>query len=81
MSTSEIKINLVDSYFLLLKNLSPDHKLELISRLSKSMATSDSKSDQSWKSLYGAMVLDQPVDDFVDGLKRDRHFIRKSIEL
>jgi hypothetical protein len=81
MIPSEIKINLVDSYFMLLKNLSPDHKLELISLLSKSITTSDIKNDQSWKSLYGAMELDQPVEDFIDELKKERHFNRKPIEL
>lgn len=37
MKTADINKNLVDSYFLLLKDLSPDNKLELIARLSKSM--------------------------------------------
>lgn len=37
MKTADINKNLVDSYFMLLKNLSPDNKLELIACLSKSM--------------------------------------------
>lgn len=37
MKTVDINTNLIDSYFSVLKNLSPDSKLELIARLSKSM--------------------------------------------
>jgi hypothetical protein len=81
MNTSDINTNLIDSYYLLLKNLSPNNKLELIARLSKSMTTAKKVKDDSWKSLFGALVLDQSVDEFVKGLKKDRKFSRKSIDL
>ena len=81
MNTVDENTNLVDSYYVLLKNLSPDNKLELIVRLSKSMTSTKKTKDDSWKSLFGALVLDQPVDEFVEGLKKDRHFNRKSVEL
>ncbi|MBN8858010.1 MAG: hypothetical protein J0H29_06460 [Sphingobacteriales bacterium] len=81
MKNSEINTNLVDSYYVLLRNLSPDNKLELIARLSKSMKTTKKAKDNSWKSLFGALILDQSADDFVAELKRDRKFSRKSIDL
>ena len=81
MTTGNVNVNLIDNYFLLLKNLSPDNKLDLIARLSKSLKTTESVADNSWKKLFGAMVLDQSVDNFVDELKRDRKFSRKSIEI
>ncbi len=81
MKTTEINTNLIDSYFTLLKSLSPNNKLELISRLSKSMKTTRKTKDMSWKSLFGAMELDQSVDDFVKDLKNERKFTRKSIDL
>ncbi len=81
MKTTEINTNLIDSYFTLLKSLSPNNKLELISRLSKSMKTSRKNKDMSWKSLFGAMELDQSVEDFVEDLKNERKFTRKSIDL
>ena len=37
MKTADINTKLIDNYFSLLKDLSPDGKLELIARLSKSM--------------------------------------------
>lgn len=81
MNTADINTALIDSYFLLLKSLSPNSKLELIARLSKSMKTTKTTKDNSWKSLFGALVLDQSADEFVEELKKDRKFIRKSIDL
>ena len=80
MKSAEINTNLIDSYYTLLKSLSVDNKLELISRLSKSMKTTKKTKDNSWKSLFGSLELDQPVEDFVAELKKDRTFSRKSIE-
>jgi len=81
MKTADIDTNLIDSYFMLLKSLSPNNKLELIAKLSKSMKTTKKAKDVSWKSLFGALELDQPADDFVEDLKKDRKFSRKSIDL
>ncbi len=81
MKTADINTNLVDSYYLLLKNLSSNNKLELIARLSKSMTTTKKAKDKSWKSLFGALDLDQSSEEFVEGLKKDRKFSRKSVDL
>ncbi len=81
MKTTDLNVNLIDSYFTLLKSLSPNNKLELIAKLSKSMKTTTKTEDTSWKSLFGAFELDQSVDDFVADLKKDRKFSRKSIDL
>lgn len=78
---TETDTNLIDSYYMLLKNLSQDDKLELIGRLSKSMTSTKKAKDNSWKSLFGALILDQSADEFVEGLKKDRNFIRKSVDL
>ena len=81
MKTTGHNTHMLDSYYRLLENLSADHKLELISRLSRSMKSSKRSSGDSWKKLYGALLLDQPADEFIEGLKRDRCFTRKSIDL
>ena len=81
MNTADINTALIDSYFSLLKSLSPNNKLELIARLSKSMKTTKKTKDNSWKSLFGSLVLDQSADEFIEELKKDRKFIRKSIDL
>lgn len=81
MKTADINTNLIDSYFTLLKGLSPNNKLELIAKLSNSMKTTNKKKDISWKSLFGALELDQSADQFITDLKKDRKFSRKSIDL
>ncbi len=81
MKTADINTDLVDSYLTLLKSLSPNNKLELIARLSKSMKTTRKAQDNSWKSLFGAWELDQSADDFIEELKKDRNFSRKSVDL
>lgn len=81
MKNAEINTNLVDSYFVLLKNLSSENKLELIARLSKSISTSKQTKDKNWKALFGSFVLDQSVEEFIEDLKKDRKFSRKPVEL
>lgn len=81
MKSVDINASLIDSYFMLLKSLSPNNKLELIAKLSNSMKTTQKTKDVSWKSLFGFLKLDQSADEFVESLKNDRKFIRKSIDL
>ena len=81
MKTADLNTNLIDSYFMLLKSLSPNNKLELIAKLSKSLKTTKKAKDITWKSLFGAFELDQSADNFVDDLKKDRKFSRKSFDL
>jgi len=84
MKTTDININLVDSYYTLLKNLSPNNKLELIARLSKSMkTTAKKKEDTSWEALFGSWELDgnHSADEIVEELKKARNFTRKREKL
>ncbi|MFC1226551.1 hypothetical protein ACFE6N_22290 [Pedobacter sp. BG31] len=82
MKTADININLIDSYFTLLKSLSPDNKLELIARLSKSMKTTKKKEKEiSLDALYGSWESDQTADELVAELKAARNFTRKREEL
>jgi hypothetical protein len=45
------------------------------------MKTTKTKKDTSWESLFGSWELDQSVDEFIDELKKDRIFNRKSIDI
>ena len=81
MRSSDINANLVDCYYALLKNLSPNNKLELIAQLTKSIKKIKKIKDNSWKSLFGALVLEEPAEKFVDQMKKDRQFSRKSVDL
>lgn len=81
MGASDVNINLVDSYYTLLKNLSPNNKLELIAKLSKSMKTTKAKKEVSLSSLYGSWVSEQSADELVAELKKARNFNRQREEL
>ncbi|SFA58545.1 hypothetical protein SAMN04488511_119100 [Pedobacter suwonensis] len=82
MKTADININLIDSYFTLLKSLSTDNKLELIARLSESMKTTERKEKEiSLDALYGSWDSDQTADELVAELKAARNFTRKRVAL
>lgn len=80
MDIADSNTTLINSYFTLLKSLSANNKLELISKLSKSLKTEHKEKNNSWKLLFGALEIDQSSDEFVESLKKDRNFNRKTIE-
>ncbi|WP_177191968.1 hypothetical protein [Parafilimonas terrae] len=45
------------------------------------MKTTKKAKDNSWKALFGALVIDQSADEFVEELKKERKFSRKEIDL
>lgn len=77
MKGTDLNINLIETYFGLLKNLSADSKLELIAKLSNSMKTTKRTKDDSLKSLYGAFISKQSADEIINDLKQARTFNRK----
>lgn len=82
MGSTNLNKDLVDSYYMMLKGLSQNNKLELIARLSESMKTvKKNKVDMSWEDLFGAWELDQPTDEFLEDLKQSRNFSRNREEI
>ena len=82
MKTADLNTTLIDSYYTLLKSLSPNNKLELIARLSKSMKTSKKREKEiSLESLYGSWESDETADELIAELKSARHFTRNREEL
>ena len=81
MKAANLKFNLIDSYLGLLENLSPDNKLELISKLSDSLKSSkkptEKPSDKSLDDLSGAFIFDKSSDDLIKELKESRNFNRQ----
>ena len=80
MKATDLNINLIETYFGLLKNLSADSKLELIAKLSNSMKTTKRTKDDSLKSLYGAFISKQSADEIINDIKQARTFNRKRAE-
>ena len=81
MKTADLNLNLIESYYGLLKNLSADNKLELIAKLSNSMKTAKPAKNESLKSLYGAFVSNQSADEIINDIKKARTFKHKRAAL
>ena len=73
-------INIADNYWGLIKNLSVDVRLELISRISNSLKSDISveKAD-SWKLLFGAFESSLSADEIIEDLRKSR-FTNREIE-
>ncbi len=70
---------IADNYFGMIKNLSPDIKLELISRISDSLREPSSQENDSWKKLFGAYDSKQTAEEIIDDLEKSR-FTNRQIE-
>ncbi len=81
MKASDLNFNLIKTYFDLLKNLSPDSKLELIAKLLNSIKNPKHSKNGSLKSLYGAFISKKSADDLIREIKQSRTFNRKAEEL
>jgi hypothetical protein len=78
MQTIDINKKLVDSYLELLKNLSPNSKLDLISGLSNSLKSDKKNKISSLKSLTGDFIPEKTADQIIADLKKARNFTRKN---
>jgi hypothetical protein len=74
--------DIVDNYWGMIKNLSADVRLELISRISNSLKSDKAieKSD-SWKQLFGAFEPSQSADELIEDLRKSRYTNREIEEL
>ena len=81
MKAAELNFNLIDSYLGLLKSLSPENRLELISRLSDSLKGSKKPTKKSLSELYGAFKTRKSADEVIIDLNRNRHFSRQTEQL
>jgi hypothetical protein len=78
MEAADFKFNLIDSYLGLLRSLSPENKLELISKLSDSLKGSRKPTRKSISDLYGAFISKRSADEILSDLKASRSFNRKT---
>ncbi len=76
MNTASQNINLADYYFGFSKNLNPDSKLDLISKLSQSLKNKDQVTDTSLQSLFGAYKSGETADEMIAEIRNSRVFNR-----
>lgn len=78
MTTS---INMADYYFGFLKNLKHDSKLDLITKLSESLKTSENTNEISLQSLFGSYKSEQSADEIIEDIRNSRFNNRQIEEL
>lgn len=74
MEAADFKFNLIDTHLGLLRSLSPENKLELISKLSDSLKGCKKPTDKSISDLYGAFISKKSADEILSDLKASRNF-------
>jgi hypothetical protein len=77
MNTAKFDMTLIEGYIRLLDNLSPDSKLDLISRLSSSVKTDITNRKKSFKKAFGAWESQRSADEIIDEIRSSRNFNRQ----
>jgi hypothetical protein len=76
------RIDIAENFFGMIKNLSADVKLELISKISNSLkGTKKEQTDDSWKELFGAWQSEESAEELIEELKASRHTNRQIEDL
>ncbi len=77
MKTVDINNSLIDGYLQLLHNLSPNNKLDLISKLSLSLKTDITDKRKSFKKSFGAFESEKSADEIITEIRKSRTFNRQ----
>ena len=77
MKAVDINITLIEGYLRLLDNLSPDSKLDLISKLSLSVKTDISDRKNTFYKAFGAWDSKQSAEQIINVIKNSRTFNRE----
>lgn len=81
MKAIDVHTRLIDGYIGLLRNLSPDNKLDLIEKLTKSLRRDLSRNRKSLKRAFGAFQSDKTADQLIKEIRESRNFTRYTQEL
>ena len=76
------RTDIADNFFGMIKNLSVDVKLELISKITDSLrGTKKEAQDDSWKKLFGAWQSDQSAEEIIEDIRASRDTNRQIEDL
>ena len=77
MTSEEINTTILDGYIGLLENLSPDNKLDLISKLTASVKTDFGNKKSTFKKSFGAFVSEKTAEEIIEEIRNSRMFTRE----
>lgn len=72
MKTAEVNTSLIKGYIGLLENLSPNNKLELISKLSDLVKIDLTKNRSTFKKAFGALESDKTAEEIISEIRGSR---------
>jgi hypothetical protein len=77
MKAIDINTTLIDGYLALLDNLSPNNKLDLISKLTLSVKTDFTHRKKYFYKAFGAWHSKQSADEIIIDIRNSRTFTRQ----
>jgi hypothetical protein len=77
MRAAKINTTIIDGYIRLLNNLSPNDKLDLISKLTASVKADLGVKKTSFKDSFGAFISDQSAEEIIKEIRDSRVFNRQ----
>jgi len=81
MKATEINSILLENYFGLIKNLSPEIKLNLIEKIITALKDNSTNNQTSIKKAFGAWKSTESADEIILKIKESRNFNRKIEDL
>jgi hypothetical protein len=76
------RIDMAENIFRMVKNLSADVKLELISKITDSLkGTKKEAKDDSWKKLFGAWESEESAEEIIEDIRASRYTNRQIEDL
>ena len=76
MNTADLNTKLIDSYISLLKNMSKPNKLELISRLTKTVKSDKEQEKTDFYNAFGGWDKNESAEDLIESIRGSRTFNR-----
>lgn len=77
MKAIDINTTLIEGYLRLLDNLSPNNKLDLISKLTLTVKTDIADKKKSFYKAFGAWESKQSADEIINDIRSSRTFNRQ----
>lgn len=82
MNMEKSGIDMAENIFRMVKNLSAEEKLELISKITDSLKkTKKEVKDDSWKKLFGAWESEESAEEIIEDIRASRYTNRQIEDL
>jgi hypothetical protein len=77
MKTTDLNTTLLDNYFGLIRNLSPEIKIDLIEKIAKTLKGNITSNKSSLTDAFGAWKSKKSADEIITELRENRNFNRQ----